>query len=144
VNFIRRDDDGSLHGDNVDGAGFVHGARQKGIDPAGLRVLQYGAGGAGRSVAFALAEAGVAELVVVNRDRARADRLAEAVAAAFPQVRTRVGNGFEKDCDMVVNTTSVGMEADPGAPFDLSLLRPDMIVAEIILSPEQTPLLAAA
>ena len=45
VNAVRFDADGSMHGDNFDGEGFVAGLRQQGHDPAGKDVLMVGAGG---------------------------------------------------------------------------------------------------
>jgi shikimate dehydrogenase len=42
VNFVRREADGRLFGDNLDGAGLIDGARQSGIDFFGKRVLQLG------------------------------------------------------------------------------------------------------
>ncbi|HEY6698504.1 MAG TPA: hypothetical protein VIZ67_09765, partial [Acidimicrobiales bacterium] len=47
-----------LVGDNTDGAGFVDALRlDEGVDPAGLRCVVVGAGGAGRAVALVLGEA---------------------------------------------------------------------------------------
>lgn len=145
VNYIRRDADGKLTGDNVDGSGFVRGATEAGIRLAGLRVLLLGAGGAGRSLAFALAEAGVAELVVSNRDRAKAVGLVDAVSAACPRASVRTGDADATGFDMVVNATSLGMigkeEADP---VDFATLSADMIVADIVMKPEKTRFLQAA
>jgi shikimate dehydrogenase len=51
VNALRRKPGGGWHGDLFDGAGFVAGARQRGIELRGRRVLQFGAGGAGSAIA---------------------------------------------------------------------------------------------
>lgn len=144
VNYIRRDPDGRLVGDNVDGAGFVLGATRDGVNLKGLRVLQLGAGGAGRSVAFALAEAGVAELAIFNRDREKARLLAGAVASAFPAVRASAIEQPDPNHQMIVNTTPLGMDGQPGDPLDLSMLKPGTIVADIVLVPARTRLLQAA
>jgi shikimate dehydrogenase len=72
---------GELVGHSTDGAGFVDSLRlDAGVEPAGLRVVVLGAGGAARAVVDALARAEVSELVVVNRTVARADE-----AAALPE-----------------------------------------------------------
>ncbi|MDW6023823.1 shikimate dehydrogenase [Mesorhizobium sp. BAC0120] len=145
VNYIRRDPDGKLTGDNVDGSGFVRGAAEAGIELGGLRVLLLGAGGAGRSVAFALAEAGVAELVISNRNQGKALALVSSVSAAYPGVRVRIGDTDASGFDMVVNATSLGMAGkDDGDPVDLATLSSDMIVADIVMRPEKTRLLQAA
>ncbi|MDT4867640.1 Shikimate dehydrogenase (NADP(+)) [compost metagenome] len=52
------------------------------LDLRGRRALLLGAGGAARGVAPALLDAGVDELVIVNRSPERADALADAPACA--------------------------------------------------------------
>lgn len=144
VNFVRREADGSLTGDNLDGVGFVSGLRRNGVAVAGARVLQAGAGGAGRAIAFALAEAGVASLNLVNRSVAKAEELAAAVQDAFPATRVQAGAIPTADADIVVNTTSLGLKPEDPLPLDLAGLAPPTTVAEVIMVPETTPLLARA
>lgn len=143
VNFVRRNADGTLVGDNLDGVGFVDGARQSGIDFAGRRVLQLGAGGAGRSIAFSIAAAGAKALGIANRTTAKAAELAQAVHAAYPACEAFAAPADVQGFDAVVNTTSLGMKAEDALPADLVGLRPEMSISEIIMSPELTPLLLA-
>ncbi len=144
VNFVRREVDGRLYGDNLDGAGFVDGLAHSGITLRGRRVLQLGAGGAGRAVAFAIAEAGAAALAVHNRDGAKAAMLASEVARANPGCLCSADANDPRGFDVVVNTTSLGMHADDPLPLQLENLDAATDVAEIIMSPEMTPLLMAA
>jgi shikimate dehydrogenase len=144
VNFVRRDDSGRLVGDNIDGVGFVAGLVRQGPAPQGLRVLQVGAGGAGRAIAFALAEAGVAELRIANRSADKARELAEAVQAASPSCRVSAGEADPRGCDLVVNTTSLGLHEGDPLPVSLEGLAPGATVAEVVMTPEVTPLLAEA
>lgn len=144
VNFVRRDADGRLFGDNLDGVGFIDGARQSGIDFSGKRVLQLGAGGAGRSIAFSIAASGAKALGLANRTAARAADLAKAVQAAFPGCEAFVASAEAKGFDAVVNTTSLGMKQGDALPVDPAHLTSAMSVSEIIMSPEMTPLLQAA
>lgn len=144
VNFVRREADGSLTGDNLDGVGFVSGLRRCGGTVEGARVLQAGAGGAGRAVAFALAEAGAASLNIVNRSAAKAEELAAAVQAAYPACRVAGGATPVAEADIVVNTTSLGLKPEDPLPLDLAGLAPPTVVAEVIMVPETTPLLARA
>lgn len=144
VNFVRRDPDGRLTGDNLDGAGFVDGLARNDISVKGKRVLQIGAGGAGRSIAFSVAEAGAAALGICNRTRDRAEDLAAAVRAAYPACETFVAGFDPAGFDVVVNTTSVGMKPSDPMPIDPARLSPDMAVADIIMSPAMTPLLIEA
>lgn len=83
VNTLLRRDDG-WHGDNTDGIGLVSdlSVRHR-HDLRGRRTLLLGAGGAAAGIAPALLDAGIGELVIVNRSRARAD----ALAAKFAQTQ---------------------------------------------------------
>lgn len=143
-NTIRHEADGTFTGTMFDGIGFVAGLRAQGHEPAGKRAVMAGAGGAGSAVAFALAEAGVASLTIVNRSRAKAEALAARIAAAFPGVPVAAGDGDLAGVDIVVNTTSLGMKPDDPLPLDLANLEPHAVVAEIIMKPEETAILAAS
>jgi shikimate dehydrogenase len=144
VNFVRRDGDGRLAGDNVDGLGFVAGLARNGIALAGRRVLQIGAGGVGRAIAFALAEAGAAEITLVNRSRGKAEALAAAVGAACPNCRCSSGAGDPTRADLLVNATSLGLQESDPLPIDIAALPTGAAVAEVIMAPETTALLRQA
>ena len=72
--------EGQWHGDNTDGAGLVRDLTGRhGLDLRARRALLLGAGGAARGVAPALLDAGISELIIVNRTAERADALADAL-----------------------------------------------------------------
>jgi len=144
VNCVTRRD-GVLVGDSTDGEGLLAALwRAQSFDPGTKRCLVIGAGGAARAVTLALADAGAAEVVVVNRTAARA----EACAALAGPVG-RVGTGADvPDADLVVQSTSLGM-AGLGAPsdelpVDPSAFRPGQVVVDLVYRPLETPLLRAA
>jgi shikimate dehydrogenase len=97
---------GQLEGSNTDGEGFLAALRHgDGFEPRNRRCLVIGAGGAARAVVLALAEAGAAEVIVVNRTESRA-----VVAAALAGTAGRVGHPEEAPtADLVVNATPAGM-----------------------------------
>lgn len=135
--------DGRLAGHNTDGAGFVDSLRvDHGVDPAGQRVAVLGAGGAARAIVAAVAEAGAADVAVVNRTRSKAEE-----AAALGG---RVGSLDDvASAGIVVNATALGMGAtdrgDPGVmPCDPALLGAGQVVVEIVVHPVDTPWLVAA
>ncbi|GJD50867.1 Shikimate dehydrogenase (NADP(+)) [Methylobacterium crusticola] len=142
VNCVRRDPDGRMVGTMLDGLGFVAALRACGEDPRGRRACLAGAGGAASAIAFALAGAGVAHLTVVNRTAARTDALLARLRAAHPglSLATQAAPGH----DLLVNGTSLGMRPGDPLPLDASLLADRPFVAEAIMEPETTPLLAAA
>ena len=146
VNVVRRGIDGALTGDMFDGLGFTEAMRQAGIEMSGRSVYLAGAGGAASAIALALIDAGVARLTIANRTRARSEALIERLARRGSRVPVQIGrsDGDPSGHDIVVNGTSLGLHAGDPLPLDVSRLDARQIVAEIIMNPETTPLLAAA
>jgi shikimate dehydrogenase len=130
-----------LVGHSTDGAGFLDAlTKDEGVEPAGSRFAVVGAGGAARAVVRALAEAGAADIAVINRTSGRAEA-AVALAAGVG----RVGAYDDiRDADVVVNGTPLGMTHLAALPFDPDLLRPGQLVVDLIYHPPVTPLLAEA
>ena len=144
VNVVHRTADGNMVGDMLDGLSFVEGLRQAGIELAGRSVYLAGAGGAASAIAFALINAGVARLTIANRTRTRSEALVERLAKQRSGVTIAIGDADPAGHDIVVNGTSLGLHAGDPLPLDVSRLDARQIVAEIIMNPETTPLLAAA
>jgi shikimate dehydrogenase len=144
VNIVRRNADGSLSGDILDGQGFLAGLRQHGIEPSGMRVFLSGAGGAAKAIAFALADAGVECLDFYNRTPAKAQDIIARLQAVYPGVSMSVVDASPAGYDLVINATSLGMKVGDPLPLDASGLSARQIIAEIIMTPVLTPLLLAA
>ena len=138
--------DGRLRAANTDAAGFVAGLHaDAGVSPQDLRVALIGGGGAARAVAWGLAEARAADVVVINRTQARAEAAASiANAASRARLPGRVGTMDDiAAADVVVNATSVGMGADSSMPCDPRLLRPGQVAVDLVYEPIETAWLAA-
>jgi len=142
-------EDGRTRGYNTDASGFARSfAREFGAAPRDT-VVQLGSGGAGAAVAHALLDQGVRQLVLVDLDTAKAERLAGALRGRFGPRRVvvcrtdDVGPWLAK-ADGLVNATPVGMAHHPGSPVPASALRPDLWVADIVYRPAETALLRAA
>jgi shikimate dehydrogenase len=148
VNFIRCNADRTLTGTNTDGAGFVAGLVANGFSVSGRKAIVVGAGGVARAIAFALADAGLAELVLANRSIDRAEALAADVSAAVPCCKIRVCDAYSPDAasgmDLVVNATTVGMNAGDPLPLDITGIASGATAAEVVINPAMTPLLVAA
>ena len=148
VNFVRRNADGTFTGHNIDGEGFICGLRKNGFLPEGKKAMMVGTGGVGRAIAFALVEAGVAELLIANRTHEKAQELAADIVKAIPHasVHAVAVNAKDKfdDLDLLINATSLGMHAGEPLPLDLAGLREETTVAEVIIHPKMTPLLEIA
>ncbi|MCU1726086.1 shikimate dehydrogenase [Pseudomonas sp. 7P_10.2_Bac1] len=144
VNVVTRSSDGTLHGEILDGEGFVTGLRHAGIELKGRAVYLAGAGGAANAIAFALAASGIGWLTIANRSRDKATSLVERLARAFPDLQVSIGTSDPSGYDLVVNGTSLGLREGDPLPCDVTRLSADQVVAEIIMQPAITPLLAAA
>ncbi|MBD9490408.1 shikimate dehydrogenase [Ensifer sp. ENS11] len=143
-NVVRREKDGSLTGGMFDGEGFVAGLLHRGHDPAGRRVLLVGAGGAASGVAHALLRAGVANLTIANRSPEKAEALAGQLRGFFSAAQVDVGMPDPRGFDIVVNGTALGMHAGDALPVDVDRLDAGTVVAEVVMQPDVTPLLAEA
>ncbi len=133
---------GELEGHNTDVAGFDRFLRRDaGFDPAGRSALVYGAGGAARACALALARAGLAELTVAARDEARAAPLVKMVEALeVPVTLIRPGATGELSPDLVVNATPVGgRDAEQVLP-SLPHLGSGVLVIDLLYDPPSTDL----
>jgi shikimate dehydrogenase len=135
-----------LRATNTDVEGFVASLDDGAADwaKAAERAVVLGAGGAARAVVFGLMERGVRHIHVVNRsfDRAAAlrARFGERVLPAGWDER----NGLLAGAGLLVNTTTLGMGAQPPLDIDLAALDAAAVVADIVYTPLVTPLLAQA
>jgi shikimate dehydrogenase len=142
VNTLVFREDGSIHGSNTDGFGFLENIRatRPGWSAADGPAVVLGAGGSARAITAALLDAGCPHVTLVNRTPARAEALARALGgpiavAAAPPLR---------DAALLVNTTSLGMQGQPPLEIDLGPLADGAVVADIVYVPMETPLLARA
>ena len=128
-----------VFGDNTDGVGLVRDlAGNLKVDARGKRVLLMGAGGAAQGVVGALLEAGVAGLVIANRDVRRAQEL----AARFSGVKASGYGALATGFDIVVNATSAGLQG-AAPPLPAGVLGPGVLAYEMVYG-RDTPFLAAA
>ena len=143
VNTMRRNPDGSWHGDMFDGLGFVAAMRDNGGEPQGKRALLVGAGGAGSAIAHALVMAGVSALAIHDEDAARRTTLVDRLAG-LGRCPVLHGSADPTGFDMVLNATPVGMKEGDPYPLDVSKLQPSMFAGCVITMPAITPFIAAA
>lgn len=138
--------DGRLYGDSTDGAGFLRALEDAGQSAEGRQALIIGAGGSARAVAFALASRGT-QCRIANRTHERAMALMHDIHQWYPGMASKVGWGLAAgQPDLVVNTTSVGMQPHEG---EMPTLPPGLFggkpfVYDLIYAPAKTHLLQAA
>jgi shikimate dehydrogenase len=143
VSVIRRNLDGTWHGDMLDGLAFVKAQKDHGASIEGARALLVGAGGAGSAIAIALLEAGVRELVIHDTDEARVTGLLD-LLTDLGEGRVEAGPPDPTGCDLVFNATPMGMEDGDPLPVDAALLTSSMFVGDVIAGHGVTPFIEAA
>lgn len=118
--------DGKLYGENTDYAGFLYVAKRANIDFAGKKVLVLGEGGASATAVAAARDAHAREVLTVGRHG-----------------KINYTNVYEqKDVDIIVNTTPVGMYPACGERLiDLSRFDGLSGVLDVIYNPLRTALI---
>jgi shikimate dehydrogenase len=152
VNTIIVDNNGRLIGHNTDGIGFIADLADHHIDPRGLRTLILGAGGSARAIAHALLAHGCKSIAIANRTSAKADQLVSTLRIVDPDASIITGPLAAKfikqlpTCDLVINTTSIGMAATiDQMPWDRTLpFSRGQIVYDLIYRPKDTAFLRHA
>lgn len=143
VNFVACDD-GAWSGDNTDGDGLVVDLVRLRGDLADARLLLVGAGGAARGVIGPLLEARPRELVVVNRDRARADAVVATWAADGAPVSAVSFDGLAgASFDVIVNATSASL-AGAALPLPPSVFAEAGLAYDMMYGPAPTAFMVAA
>jgi shikimate dehydrogenase len=149
VNTVVIESHGRTTGYNFDRRGWRKGFEERlGRNSAkNATVVLVGAGGAGRAVAFALMDLGVAVIVIHDRDTARANALNVDLARHYGVSHCRVTSDLERDiaaADGVVNATQVGMRGFAANPVPISALKALHWAADVIYTPIETAFLKAA
>ena len=149
--------DGKLTGYVTDGMGYTGELRRGGVEIAGKTVTLLGAGGAASAIAIEAALEGAKEIRVFNKRDAfweRALHNLETIGKAAPACKISLNDLDDADAlrasiegsDILTNATRVGMKPmdDVSLITDLTMLRPGLIVTDVVYDPEETKLLREA
>ena len=150
-------EEGKLVGHMTDGEGFVNNLKDHGVSIVDKKLVVAGGGGAATAIQVQSALDGAKEITIFNKKDAffaRTQETAEKIKAAVPNCVVNVYDIDDdakmaeeiKFADIFVNATIVGMKPmeDMSVIKDVSWLRPDLVVADIVYNPEETRLLREA
>lgn len=139
-------DDGKLRSTNSDVVGFIAALDQSatGWDQRTDKAVVFGAGGAARAVVYGLLERGVPRIHVHNRTLAKAQALRERFGPKIILTTTEEIPTALDGAGLVINGTSFGMVGYPDLDIDLSRVRQDAVVADVVYVPLETALLKQA
>lgn len=150
VNTVKNNS-GRLTGYNTDGDGLLKSlAEDLEFVPRGCSIAIVGAGGAARGAVAALCRAGVKRIFISNRTPGRATELAAVLSARFSGTELTIAFG-PKDLpqilpqvDLLLNTTSLGMNQDTIPFLQVSDLSRTARVYDMVYAPPVTPLVYEA
>jgi shikimate dehydrogenase len=149
VNTVAISSDGRTTGYNTDRSAFRRNF-ESGLGQSsakGATVVLVGAGGAGRAVAFALMDLGVADLAIYDRNVEQAKSLIRDLAMHYEGSCGRPVEDLAREvarADGVINATPVGMLGHPGNPVPSAALTPDHWAADVIYTPLETEFIKSA
>ena len=138
VNTLKLMDDGTILGDNTDGAGVVSDlVTNNQVELKDKRVLVVGAGGAVRGILQPFLEQEPAEIVIVNRTFEKAQALADAFVA-MGNIRAMKFEELSDSYDVIVNGTSASLSVDL-PPIPDSVINANTVVYDMMYGKEPTP-----
>ncbi|CRM41509.1 MULTISPECIES: shikimate dehydrogenase [Pseudomonas] len=139
VNTLSKLAEGTLLGDNTDGAGLVRDLKvNAGLTLQGKRILLLGAGGAVRGALEPLLAEQPASLIIANRTVEKAELLAELFADLGP-VSASGFDWLREPVDVIINATSASLSGDV-PPIAGSLIEPGKTFCyDMMYAKEPTP-----
>lgn len=149
-------EDGILTGHTTDGTGYMMAVKDAGFDIIGKKMTLLGAGGAGTSILVQAALDGVSEITVFNRRTPFFERAEQIIGKLRERTSCKIRLYDYEDISVLrreigestilVNATSVGMAPNTEACIlqEDSMLRPELIVSDVIYNPKETKLLRMA
>ena len=139
---------GQLKGYNTDAPGFIEGLD---FDVTDKQVVILGAGGSAKAIAYALLNSAVGSLCIQNRQLERATQLKAQLHSqgicpdiSVFELHTKAAYQALAKADLVVQCTSVGMDAKSNPLTQMDWVNPQQYIIDIIYSPLKTPFLAVA
>ncbi len=143
VNTIKlRASDNKIIGTNTDAYGFIHNIKQTltGFNFCAGPAVILGAGGAAKAIIYGLLQENVPHIIITNRTRAKADKLAQ-IDKRITVIDWNKRHEALDGVHLLVNTSALGMAGKPALEIDLSLLPVEAAVSDIVYAPLMTNLL---
>ena len=146
VNTISINKKGEINAENTDVYGFIKNLDntipkwEKGVD----NVVIVGGGGASRAVVAALKNKNIKTKRVINRSIEKPYLIKEEIDKEIEVVNWKNLEDVIEDCDMLINSTSLGMKGQPSLEIDTSIMKKNSIVYDLVYTPLETKLIKTA
>jgi len=143
--------DGKMAGYNTDGRGYIASLEKHGFRVKGKTVVLAGSGGAARSVALSLMLEGCQRLVLLSRNLPAAREIADMLQQAAPLSKVEVETLSQQHlaealqgADLLINPMGMGSLSKESIVQDETMLKPTLLVSDLIYHPAKTKLLKQA
>ncbi|MDO4555706.1 MAG: shikimate dehydrogenase [Lachnospiraceae bacterium] len=150
-------EDGKLTGHITDGVGFIRNLAEHGVAVKGKKLTILGGGGAGTAIQVQAALDGAREISIFNMKDgffANVEETAAKIRAAVPDCKVNVCDLADEkklyqevgESDILINATKIGMKPmeDQSLIKDVSVFRPELVVADVVYNPKETKLVLDA
>ncbi len=153
INTVALDENDNYIATNTDFIGFARNLLESQPDYDYMNSIAYiiGAGGAAKAVAFALASMNVKQIVITNRTIEKCFEIKNMLVKNFEYPESKFDiipwekrNDVFAYCNLVVNTTSLGMKNQPLLDINFNGLLEDSLVTDIVYNPLETDFLKRA
>lgn len=149
VNTVVITEDGKFFGHNSDIDGFLNNLKNHApnFDLKNKTAFVIGAGGAARAIVYGLLKSGVKKIYITNRSSQKAQNLIDNFVTFKSEILFCEMTEFCQkldECNLLINSTSLGMQGQEKLDIDLSKLHKNSIVYDIVYKPLMTDLLLAA
>ncbi|WP_099224557.1 shikimate dehydrogenase [Listeria costaricensis] len=153
---VNKDGKGHLVGHVTDGTGAMRSLREEGVEVKGQKVTMTGAGGAGTAIAIQAALDGVKELSIFNRQDECFENAVENARKINEHTDCKATvydladqEAFKREIaasSIYIDATGVGMKPleDESLINDPEIIRPDLVVFDVVYMPKETKLLKFA
>ena len=143
INTILFDKNSGIVGYNTDAYGFIEALNKNILNWRNKnKAIVFGSGGASHAVIYGLQENGIADIIICNRTDNKSLELAKHFNCKFVKWEDR--NKVLQDRNLLINTTSAGMNDNSSLDIDLTNIKNNSIIYDIVYSPLITPLLQQA
>jgi len=122
---------GKLTGYNTDGRGFMRSLSENGISLAGKDIFIIGAGGASRAISYYLCQKSKS-VTIYNRTLKRAEKLVGDLKKLCNNISIQDSFSHIRDFHVIINATTVGLKEEDPALFDMSSLKKNHIICDLI------------
>jgi shikimate dehydrogenase len=131
--------DGKIYGENSDGFGYLSNLCNDfpNFIAKNKEIIILGAGGAARAIIYTLAKEGAKKITIINRNKQKVDKIINDFSGLteFSYENWEFDNKILQNCDLLINSTSLGLAGKNNVKINLEFLNKRAIVSDVVYNP---------